>query len=197
MKRLVDRLKTERMLPGDGFAELLTCLDKEAVGYLYESAVKTCLSAYGRDIYIRGLIEFTNHCKNDCYYCGIRRSNTNARRFRLSAGEILNCCDKGYDLGFRTFVLQGGEDPFFTDDRLCEIIKAIKSRHQDCAVTLSIGERSRESYQALFNAGADRYLLRHETANGTHYGRLHPRGMSLESRIRCLWSAPLARPWKT
>ena len=187
MKRLVDRLKTERMLPGDGFAELLTCLDKEAVGYLYESAVKTRLSAYGRDIYIRGLIEFTNHCKNDCYYCGIRRSNTNARRFRLSAGEILNCCDKGYDLGFRTFVLQGGEDPFFTDDRLCEIIKAIKSRHQDCAVTLSIGERSRESYQALFNAGADRYLLRHETANGTHYGRLHPRGMSLESRIRCLY----------
>lgn len=187
MKRLVDRLKTERTLPRDGFAGLLACVDAEAVGYLYESAVQTRRGVYGRDIYIRGLIEFTNHCKNDCYYCGIRRSNANARRFRLSAGEILSCCDKGYGLGFRTFVLQGGEDPFFTDDRLCEIIESIKSRHQDCAVTLSIGERSRESYQALFNAGADRYLLRHETANGTHYGRLHPFGMSLENRIRCLY----------
>ncbi len=187
MKNIIDRLKMERMLSHDGFKALLSFSDADAAGYLYESARAARHSVYGRDVFIRGLIEFTNHCKNDCYYCGIRRSNTNALRFRLSTDEILSCCDKGYGLGFRTFVLQGGEDPFFTDERLCEIIKSIKSRHQDCAVTLSVGERSRESYQTLFNAGADRYLLRHETANGAHYDRLHPCGMSLENRIRCLY----------
>lgn len=142
---------------------------------------------YGRDVYTRGLIEFTNYCKNDCLYCGIRHSNANAERYRLTEQQILECCALGHELGYRTFVLQGGEDPYFTDDRLERIVYSIRSAHPDCAVTLSIGERSRESYLRLFRAGAERYLLRHETANDTHYHRLHPAAMSPENRRRCLW----------
>ena len=136
----------------------------------------------GKDIYIRGLIEFTSYCKNDCHYCGLQKSNHRTDRYRLTEKEILDCCKVGYDLGFRTFVLQGGEDPYFTDDRIIALIKKIKSQHPDCALTLSIGEKSRESYQAYWDAGADRYLLRHETANDIHYGKLHPMEMSLENR---------------
>ena len=142
---------------------------------------------YGNKVYIRGLIEFTNYCKNDCLYCGIRRSNKAADRYRLSEKDILECCHTGYELGFRTFVLQGGEDPYYTDEIICSLIGQIKEKYPDCALTLSIGEKSRESYKRYFEAGADRYLLRHETANQDHYSRLHPRDMSLDNRKRCLW----------
>ncbi len=141
---------------------------------------------YGDEVYIRGLIEFSNYCKNNCYYCGIRRGNTGAVRYRLTKEEILSCCQEGYDLGFRTFVLQSGEDPFFTDEKICEIVAAIRHEHQDCAITLSIGEKPRESYQAYFDAGANRYLLRHETASEEHYQKLHPKEMSASNRKRCL-----------
>lgn len=142
---------------------------------------------YGDKVYIRGLIEFTNYCRNNCYYCGIRRDNKKAERYRLTKDEILLCCDEGYRLGFRTFVMQGGEDPYYTDEMICDIVSKIKSRYPDCAVTLSIGEKPRESYQAFFDAGADRYLLRHETSDPVHYGKLHPKAMSLENRKRCLF----------
>lgn len=142
---------------------------------------------YGDEVYIRGLIEFTNYCRNNCYYCGIRRSNRNAERYRLTKEEILICCDEGYKLGFRTFVMQGGEDPYYTDEMICNIVSEIKRRYPDCAVTLSIGEKSRGSYRSFYDAGADRYLLRHETADPAHYGKLHPAEMSLENRKRCLF----------
>lgn len=144
-------------------------------------------SVYGTDIYIRGLIEFTNYCKNNCYYCGIRRDNKNAERYRLDSDDIFKCCSEGYSLGYRTFVLQGGEDMYYNDKKICSIVYRIKSAYPDCAVTLSIGERSKESYKAFFNAGASRYLLRHETADEKHYVQLHPNEMSLKNRKRCLW----------
>ena len=143
-------------------------------------------AVYGDKIFIRGLIEFTNYCKNNCYYCGIRAGNGKAERYRLSPAEILSCADTGYGLQFRTFVLQGGEDPYYTDEILCDVIRDLKSAHPDCAVTLSLGERSRESYAKLKEAGADRYLLRHETVNPGHYRMLHPKEMDYENRMRCL-----------
>ncbi len=158
--------------------------DKE----LFSLADEIRRSIYGTDVYIRGLIEFTNYCKNDCLYCGIRRSNSSCDRYRLTKEDIYGCCEEGYSLGFRTFVLQGGEDMSFKDDDICEIVYNIKSRYPDCAVTLSIGERSRESYSAFKSAGADRYLLRHETANAEHYSKLHPQSMSLENRKNCLFT---------
>ncbi len=142
---------------------------------------------YEKKVYFRGLIEFSSYCKNDCYYCGLNRSNAKAVRYRLTPREILDCCGQGFSLGFRTFVLQSGEDPYFTDDVLSGIVSEIKERFPECAVTLSVGERSRVSYKRLFEAGADRYLLRHETADPGHYGRLHPRELSLKNRIRCLY----------
>ena len=143
-------------------------------------------AVYGKDVYIRGLIEISNICRNNCLYCGIRCGNTDCSRYRLTEDEILTCCDEGYGIGFRTFVLQGGEDPHFTDERLCALLKEIKARHPDCAITLSMGERSRESYRQLRQAGADRYLLRHETADKDHYQKLHPEELSFENRMRCL-----------
>ncbi|MFV0399075.1 MAG: [FeFe] hydrogenase H-cluster radical SAM maturase HydE [Oscillospiraceae bacterium] len=142
---------------------------------------------YGDAVFLRGLIEFTSYCRQDCYYCGLRKSNREAERYRLTREQILDCCGTGYRLGFRTFVLQGGEDPFFTDELLCGIVSEIKRRWPDCAVTLSAGERSRESYRVLRAAGADRYLLRHESADATHYTVLHPPAQRLESRRRCLF----------
>ncbi len=153
---------------------------------LFASALEKKRKYYGDKIFFRGLIEISNYCKNDCLYCGIRRSNQNARRYRLSHGEILDCCAVGYKLGFRTFVLQGGEDPFFTDELMCDLISEIKHRYPECAVTLSLGERTDESYRKLYNAGADRYLLRHETATESHYNLIHPKEMSLANRIHCL-----------
>lgn len=141
---------------------------------------------YGRKVYFRGLIEFSSYCRNDCFYCGIRRGNRNARRYRLTEDEIIICCERGHSLGFRTFVLQSGEDLFYTDSRLCTIVSRIKERFPDSAVTLSVGEKSRETYRRYFEAGADRYLLRHETADPAHYRRLHPAELSLENRERCL-----------
>lgn len=154
---------------------------------LFKAADKVRRSIYGDDVYIRGLIEFTNYCKNNCYYCGIRHDNKNAERYRLSKEEILSCCAEGYSLGFRTFVLQGGEDEYYTDKLICETVYQIRSQFPDCAITLSIGEKSRESYKTFFDAGANRYLLRHETADEKHYKKLHPPGMSLENRKRCLY----------
>ena len=142
---------------------------------------------YGDAVFIRGLIEFTNYCKNNCLYCGIRASNSCAKRYRLKEEDILSCCAEGYKLGFRTFVLQGGEDPYFTDDKVCSLVSSIRNNHPDCAITLSIGEKSRESYQAYFDAGANRYLLRHEAADSQLYEQLHPQSMSLANRTRCLY----------
>lgn len=187
-KQLVDELKKEQILPQEELVELLSGWNHEEEEYLYQQARQVRESVYGKDVYLRGLIEFTNYCRNDCYYCGIRRSNAYAQRYRLTKDQILECCEQGYDLGFRTFVLQGGEDGYFTDDKICSIVREIKKRYSDCAVTLSIGEKSYDSYKAFFDAGADRYLLRHETANCEHYRMLHPRQLSLENRKQCLWN---------
>lgn len=184
--QLVDKLRKHNILEREEFKQLLACHVAHDVEYLHKNAREVAQSIYGNKIYLRGLIEFTNHCKYNCLYCGLRAENTGLTRYRLTQDEVLACCQKGYDLGFRTFVLQGGEDPFFTDDILTAIIKEIKRQYPDCAVTISIGERSRESYQALFDAGADRYLLRHETANDEHYKSIHPENMSLENRKSCL-----------
>lgn len=187
MKGLVDKLyETQNLAPAE-FKELIDNRNRELAEYLFAKARAVRIANYGHDVYIRGLIEFTNYCKNDCYYCGIRRSNLNADRYRLTKEQILECCAVGYDLGFRTFVLQGGEDGYFTDGKLVDIIRHIKARYPDCAVTLSIGERNYDSYKALFEAGADRYLLRHETAHAEHYGKLHPPGLSLARRKQCLY----------
>ena len=141
---------------------------------------------FGRQVFFRGIIEFTNHCKNDCYYCGIRCSNRCLSRYRLTEDEILSCCEEGYRLGYRTFVLQGGEDGWWTDEKITALVRRVRAQYPDCAITLSIGEKSREAYQAFFDAGADRYLLRHETANEAHYAKLHPARQTLSNRIRCL-----------
>lgn len=165
---------------------ILTTEDEAFVQELYRQARETAREYYGNQIYIRGLIEFTSYCKNNCYYCGIRCGNKNAQRYRLTTDQIMECCETGWNLGFRTFVLQGGEDPCYTDEKICQIVRLIKEKYPDCAVTLSIGEKSRESYEAYFEAGADRYLLRHETANEKHYRKLHPEEMSLSYRKNCL-----------
>lgn len=154
---------------------------------LRSTADKIRRKIFDDKVYIRGLIEFTNHCKNNCFYCGIRHGNRNAHRYRLGKEQILDCCREGYALGFRTFVLQGGEDEYYTDELMCDIISAIRSEFSDCAITLSIGEKSRTTYKAFFDAGANRYLLRHETADYAHYSKLHPPDMSLDNRKRCLF----------
>lgn len=184
---VVDRLLREQMAEKDELVLLLEDTSKETEEYLFEQARKVSTRTFSNKIYLRGLIEFSNYCKNDCLYCGIRRSNGCAERYRLSREQILSCCETGHALGFRTFVLQGGEDLFYTDEMLVELIREIKKRFPDCALTLSIGEKNRESYEAYFEAGADRYLLRHETANEEHYAKLHPREMSLANRKRCLY----------
>ncbi|MBQ6795631.1 MAG: [Clostridia bacterium] len=155
---------------------------------LFKKADAIRRECYGTDVYIRGLIEFTNYCKNNCYYCGIRAGNTDTVRYRLTKEEILSCCEEGYSLGFRTFVLQGGEDPFFTDEKVCDIVSSIREKYPDCAITLSIGEKPKDSYKAYFSAGANRYLLRHETATDSHYNLLHPPKMSLDVRKACLYN---------
>lgn len=167
--------------------ELLSVIkNTEHDEYLYECADRVRRERYGNAVYIRGLIEISNYCKNNCLYCGIRRGNKNIDRYRLNEEEILECCEEGYALGFRTFVMQGGEDCFFDDDFFCSVIRKIKKKYPDCAVTLSLGERSEESYKRLFESGADRYLLRHETATRAHYNRLHPKEMSFQKRMECL-----------
>lgn len=170
-------------------SELVSLINtNEYDSVLFQKADKIRREFYGTDVYIRGLIEFTNYCKNNCFYCGIRAGNKNAVRYRLTEEEILDCCAEGYSLGFRTFVLQGGEDSYFTDEKVCRIVSSIREKYPDCAITLSIGEKPRDSYKAYFNAGANRYLLRHETATGEHYNKLHPSSMSLDLRKECLYN---------
>lgn len=183
---LIKKLERDKTLSDGEFAAVIDSADYDSA--LRESADRVRRTVYGDKVYIRGLIEFTNYCRNDCLYCGIRKSNRNALRYRLTKDGILGCCDEGYRLGFRTFVMQGGEDTFFTDDTLCDIVSSIRERFPDCAITLSVGERSRESYKRLFECGANRYLLRHETADEAHYARLHPQSMSLAARKKCLFN---------
>ena len=188
-KELFNKLYQDTQLTGAEYKELLELhTDKEIAEYGFELARKRQKETFGNEVYTRGLIEISNYCKNDCIYCGIRRSNQNAERYRLSEEEILSCCESGYALGFRTFALQGGEDGYYTDDLLEDLLHKIKAAYPDCAITLSLGERSRESYERLYMAGADRYLLRHETANEAHYGKLHPAEMSLKNRKQCLYT---------
>lgn len=183
----VKKLLAGEKLTKEEFLQVLSGKDQEEIRErLRVEAVKRREKYYGKKVFARGLIEFTNYCKNDCYYCGIRRSNANAKRYRLSNEEIMSCCESGYALGFRTFVLQGGEDPWYTDERITEIVEVIKGQFPDCALTLSIGEKSYESYRKYREAGADRFLLRHETADEDHYQKLHPKNMSLENRKECL-----------
>lgn len=183
-KEIIDRISRDHSAKKE---DILTILQDDSEDtYLFEEADKIRKQIYGTDVFLRGLIEISNYCKNNCLYCGIRRDNRNISRYRLTEQDILLCCDTGYELGFRTFVLQGGEDIFFNDEFLCSTIQKIKKKYPDCAVTLSLGERTEQSYKALFTAGADRYLLRHETATKSHYEKLHPVEMSYENRIECL-----------
>lgn len=186
MLSLVDKLCERRSLSVDEYERLVAGRTPELAEELARRAVAERKRVWGTKVFARGLIEVSSYCVNDCYYCGIRRSNRQVARYRLSPERILACAEEGYGLGFRTFVLQGGEDPWFSDERLCDIVARVRSAHPDCAVTLSMGERSRASYRALHDAGAERYLLRHETANPLHYRRLHPPEMSFERRMRCL-----------
>lgn len=185
-KSLPIKLKEEKNLSDEELLKLLSTNEYDSE--LHTLADEVRREIYGEDVYIRGLIEISNYCKNDCYYCGIRRGNKSAVRYRLTKDDILACCEEGYKLGFRTFVMQGGEDPYYTDDVMCGIVSAVRERYSDCAITLSLGERSYESYLALYNAGANRYLLRHETANAEHYGKLHPQSMNLQNRKDCLFN---------
>lgn len=183
---LAERLIRRRHLEVDEAERLIEDRDAQVTARLTQEALRIRREIYGNAVFIRGLIEVSNICRNDCLYCGIRRSNAACQRYRLSSDQIAACAEEGYTLGFRTFVLQGGEDPAFTDEVLTQIVRRLKQAHPDCAVTLSMGERSRESYEALYRAGADRYLLRHETADPAHYARLHPPEMSFQHRMRCL-----------
>ena len=186
IKSLIDKLYRTGGLSREEFCEVIGKRDRETEQYARDLACRVREKIYGNNIYIRGLIEFTSYCRNDCYYCGIRRSNHAAERYRLTEEDILNCCAQGYDLGFRTFVLQGGEDGFFTPEKMEKIIKSIKSRYPDCALTLSVGEKEQYVYRIYREAGADRYLLRHETADEAHYRMLHPEELSPEHRKDCL-----------
>ncbi len=186
MNNLIQKLATEHRLSLKEYQALIDGFSPEVADYAAQKAVAARQGIYGNEVYIRGLIEISNICRNNCLYCGIRCGNAVCSRYRLTEEEILACCEEGYALGFRTFVLQGGEDPYFTDAVLCTLIKEIKARYPDCAVTLSLGERSRESYRLLREAGADRYLLRHETADKEHYRKLHPEALSFEDRMQCL-----------
>lgn len=184
---LIEKLNNTHSLNKDEALQLIK-QGAQHKNLLFALAQQAAQKSFGRQIFVRGLIEFTNYCKNDCYYCGIRRSNKNAARYRLTQEEILECCRAGYGLGFRTFVLQGGEDYFYSDEDIAAIVHAIKAQHPNCAVTLSIGERSRETYALWKKAGADRYLLRHETADCTHYAKLHPAELSAQNRQNCLYT---------
>ena len=186
MKELIERLERERDLTNAEFAVLLDQSSGADRDFLFERARAVRDAHYGRKVYLRGLIELTNYCKIDCLYCGIRKSNASCERYRLTKEQILSCCESGYALGFRTFVLQGGEDGWYTDERMTDIVRAMRQAYPDCAITLSLGERGRESFKRLYDAGANRYLLRHETADEAHYARLHPVSMTLTHRLQCL-----------
>lgn len=184
---MIQQIAQNRDITLEQLQLLLTVSDEGVISELFDTARCTAQSVYGNKIFMRGLIEISSYCKNNCLYCGIRRSKQGVARYRLTPDEIYDCCEQGHKLGFRTFVLQGGEDMWFNDDRMCDIVSTIRHRFPDCAITLSLGERSRDSYQRLFDAGADRYLLRHETATPEHYAFLHPDDMSFENRMQCLY----------
>ncbi|MCR5328412.1 MAG: [FeFe] hydrogenase H-cluster radical SAM maturase HydE [Saccharofermentans sp.] len=186
-KNIVDELQSAQNLTKEQFAYLLEFGGDDDKEYLFEAARDVSEKVFHKEVYLRGLIEFSNYCTRNCYYCGIRGGNLKADRYRLTEEEILSCCEIGEKIGFKTFVLQSGEDPYYTDDMIVSLVKKIKAQHPDCAVTLSIGEKSHESYQKFFDAGADRYLLRHETANEEHYSKLHPENMSGAERKKCLF----------
>ena len=186
MNEIITRFLRDRRLSEKEYKLLVEAFNEENAEILRNEAVRLRKEVYGNSVFIRGLIEISNICKNDCLYCGIRKGNKECQRYRLSEDDILTCCKEGYALGFRTFVMQGGEDGFFTDEVMCSIIRKIKESYPDCAVTLSLGERSEESYRRLFEAGADRYLLRHETADKEHYKKLHPENLSWDRRMECL-----------
>ncbi len=183
---LIKKLRDNRELSRDEYKQLLISMTKEDEEFLYKNAREVREEYYGKDVYVRGLIEFTNYCRRDCLYCGIRASNKECDRYRLSREQILECAETGYELGFRTFVMQGGEDMKFSDEEMCMIISDLKERYPDCAITLSIGERERTSYEKYFAAGADRFLLRHESITPEHYSRLHSESQKIETRVRCL-----------
>lgn len=185
---IINELKDIHFLSEKKWRLLLDAVTDEDMEYAAETARSFSHAVFGNRIYIRGLIEISNYCRNNCYYCGIRRDNDKLIRYRLTKDDILACAREGYELGFRTFVLQGGEDGYYTDDVMCSIIEALKSEYSDCAVTLSLGERDYDSYKRMYDAGADRYLLRHETGDENHYKSLHPQEMSYENRIKCLWN---------
>ena len=185
-KELIKKLRDEKILSREEFRQLLTTMTPDDEELLYKNAREVREEHYGKDVYIRGLIEFTNYCRRDCLYCGIRASNKECERYRLTPEQIMDCADTGYELGFRTFVMQGGEDMTFTDDDMCGIIEALKDKYPECAVTLSIGERERASYERYFKAGADRFLLRHESITPEHYSMLHTPAQTIETRVRCL-----------
>ena len=186
---LIDKLEKEECLEREEWITLLSaCGDEKLRDYAAQKARTVAQGVFGKDLYVRGLIEFSNSCKNDCYYCGIRRSNPEADRYRLSMEDILACCKEGWELGFRTFVLQGGEDGFYRDEWYEELIHEIKRKYPACAITLSVGERTKETYRRWYEAGADRYLLRHETADDAHYRTMHPEEMSPIHRKECLYA---------
>lgn len=186
MNSIINNIRDSRDISLDELRFILSTDDGNFIDMLRSAAREVADAVYGKRVFMRGLIELSSHCKNDCLYCGLRRSNKTAVRYRLTDEEIYQCCETGYQLGFRTFVMQGGEDGWFDDKRMCRIVANIRKEYPDCAITLSLGERSRESYQALFDAGANRYLLRHETASPEHYAQLHPAEMSWKNRMECL-----------
>ena len=185
---IIEKLKSGSVPEKQELAQLLETITDSEKEVLKEAAQKKAQSIFSNKVYIRGLIEISSYCKNDCLYCGLRRSNKNAVRYRLSKEQILSCCENGHRLGFRTFVLQGGEDAYYSDDVMCDIVSTIRQKYPDCAITLSLGERGYQSYKRLYDAGADRYLLRHETANALHYSKLHPKSMSFETRKSSLFA---------
>ena len=174
MNKIIEKLLSTRSLTVEEYEALIAGRTPEIQERLRIEADKLRFEAYGNKVFIRGLIEISNICKNNCYYCGIRRDNKKAVRYRLDKEEILSCCTEGYSLGFRTFVMQGGEDSYFCDELICDIVSEIREKFSDCAITLSLGEKSKKSYLSYYKAGANRYLLRHETANEAHYHKLHP-----------------------
>lgn len=186
-KEIVDRLQAKRAVSDEEYKILLQTKDEKKQAYLHKAAREVCQSIYGNGVFIRGLIEISNYCKNDCYYCGIRRSNHHVSRYHLNKEEILSACKQGYALGFKTFVMQGGEDGSYDDVLMVDIIKSIRTNYPDCAITLSLGEKSKDVYQKYFDAGANRYLLRHESVCENHYAKLHPSNMRIQDRVQCLW----------
>lgn len=186
VRNLINKLEQEGQLTKEEYVTLLTKHTEDDAAYLFERARAVREKYYQKKVYVRGLIEFTNYCRNNCYYCGIRAKNANCERYRLTEEEILSCVAEGYRLGFRTFVLQGGEDNAFSVEDIGDLVQKIRKGYPDCAITLSVGEREREVYRYWYECGAQRYLLRHETATKSHYEKLHPSSLSWENRMRCL-----------